>query len=105
MKVPDGKTITLTFVSPQVKDSRLRWAVNLTFPAGAGAGAMLPVAAEDGEGTPVADGVFEIAGRQVKIKDGSGALAYEDFVRGKHETALWLKRPGMEPVPGALTFA
>ncbi len=105
MKTPDGKTITFTFVSAQLKDPEKRWAVNVTFPPGAGPDALLAVAAEDGLGRPVAEGVFEFAGRLVKITGGTGSLAYADFVRGKHETGLWLRRPGLDPVPGALTFA
>ena len=105
MKVPGGKTITLTFVSHQVRDLRRRWAVNVTFPGGASEGARLPVHAEDGEGTPVAEGVFEFAGRAVRIRGGEGEIAYADFVAGKNEPAIWMKRPGMEPVPGSLTFA
>lgn len=105
MKVPEGKTITFTFASHQVKDVKLRWAVNVTFPGGAEGDAMLRVHAEDGEGTPVAKGFFEFAGRSVAIEDGEGAIRYADFVAGKHETAIWMKRPGMEPIPGALTFA
>ena len=105
MKVPDGKTITITFVSHQVKDHKMRWAANVTFPAGAGPDAALPVHVEDGEGAPVESGALELAGRCVKIAGGEGELAYADFVAGKHETAIWLRRPGIEPVPGSLTFA
>lgn len=105
MKVPDGKTITFTFVSHQVKDLKQRWAVNLTFPGGAGSDAMLRLHAEDGEGTPISKGFFEFAGMSVRIVDGEGEVKYADFVAGKHETAIWMKRPGMDPVPGALTFA
>ncbi len=105
MKVPDGKTITITFVSQQVKDHALRWAVNVTFPGGAGPEAMLPVHAEDGTGAPVAEGVFEFAGQSVRVAGGEGAVRYADFVAGKHEKAIWLKRPGMDPIPGSLTFA
>ena len=105
MKVPEGKTITLTLVSHQVKDKKMRWAVNLTFPGGAGEGAVLPISVEDGEGKPVKSAVFEFAGKAIPIKDGVGELAYADFIKGKHEKAIWLKRRGMDPVPGALTFA
>jgi len=105
MKVPEGKTITLTLVSHQIKDKKMRWAVNLTFPGGAGADAVLPISVEDGEGEPVKSAVFEFAGKAIPIKDGAGVLAYADFIKGKHEKAIWLKRRGMDPVPGALTFA
>jgi hypothetical protein len=105
MKTPEDKSVTMTFVSHQVRDRKLRWAMNLTFPSGISGGDMLPVEVEDGEGTPVKSAVLEFAGKTIKIKDGRGELAYADFVKGKHEKAIWLKRSGMEPMPGALTFA
>ena len=105
MKTPDGKTVTMTFVSHQVRDRKMRWAMNITFPAGAGEGDMLPIQMEDGEGAPVKSGTLEFAGKAIRVKDGRAELAYADFIKGKHEKALWLKRRGMAPVPGALTFA
>ena len=38
------------------------------------------------------------------VLDGVGALACGDFVKGKHEPAIWVYRKGVSPVPGALTF-
>lgn len=105
MRVPDGKTLTITFVSHQVKDAKLRWAAEVTFPAGAGPDAALRVHAEDGAGEPIAKGVFEFAGQAVAIAGGEGAVRYADFVAGKHEKAIWMRRPGAGPVPGSLTFA
>lgn len=105
MRVPPGKTIVFTIVSHPVKEAELRWAANVTFAAGSGPDAVLPVAVEDGLGHPVESGVFEFAGQALKVRDGRASLAYADFVRGKHEPAIWLKRPGREPVPGSLTFA
>ena len=35
----------------------------------------------------------------------AGALAYADFIKGKHDRAIWLHRRGMLPIPGGLTFA
>ena len=105
MRTPPDKTITLTFASHQVKDTRMRWAVNLTFAPGIGEGDSLEISAEDGEGEPVESAVFEFAGRRVPIAGGRGSIPYADFVRGKHEKGIWLSRPGRESVPGALTFA
>lgn len=105
MKAPEGKTIILTFVSHQLKDLKMRWAANVVFPGSAEEGDDLPVKVEDGTGEKVVDGVFEFAGQAIKITNGEGLLAYADFIKGKHETAIWLKRPGMDPVPGSLTFA
>ena len=105
MNTPPEKTITMTFVSHQVRDKKLRWAMNLTFPAGIGEDGFLDIQVEDGEGVPVKSATLEFAGKSIKIKDGCAKLAYSEFIKGKHEKALWLKRRGMEPIPGALTFA
>jgi len=105
MKVPVGKTITLTFVSHPVKDVKARWWAYLTFPAEAADGDVLSVKVVDGEMVPVAEGVFECFGSKVAISDGHGALACGDFIKGKHEKGLWLHRKDAEPVPGGLTFA
>ena len=105
MKVPEGKTIMLTFGSHPNKDPLLRWTAWLTFPGGAGADALLPLEVVDGNGDKVASGFFEIAGRKVKIVSGRGALPYAEFIAGRHETGLWLHVAGRESVPGGLTFA
>ena len=34
----------------------------------------------------------------------AGVLTFGDFVKGIHETGVWMMRPGHPPVPGALTF-
>jgi hypothetical protein len=41
---------------------------------------------------------------KIRISDGSARISYRDFIKGKNETALWLHRKGMLPVPGGLTF-
>lgn len=105
MKVPAGKTVTLTFVSHPVKDVKARWWAYLSFPAEAAEGDELPVKVVDGEMAPVAEGVFECFGAKIAISEGFGALAYADFIKGKHEKGIWLHRKGGEPVPGGLTFA
>ena len=58
----------------------------------------------NGENEPVT-GTFEFAGLKIPVKQGKGSLAYADFVKGKHEPAVWLHRKGIEPIPGILTFA
>ena len=65
----------------------------------------LPVKVVDGEMAPVAEGVFECFGAKIAISEGFGALAYVDFIKGKHEKGIWLYRKDAEPVPGGLTFA
>lgn len=105
MRTPADKTIVFTFGSHPMKDSSQRWLARLTFPAGADETTDLPITIVDGEENPVADGLFEFAGRGLPVKDGRTSIAYADFISGKHETALWLHRRGMPPVPGGLTFA
>jgi len=105
MRTPADKTITFTFGSHPMKDPKQRWSARVTFPAGADEATALPIALVDGDENPVADGMFEFAGQNVVIKDGQGSISYADFIRGKHETSLWLHRRGMPPVPGGLTFA
>ncbi|MCR5413238.1 MAG: hypothetical protein K6F50_00735 [Kiritimatiellae bacterium] len=106
MKVPEGKTIILTIVSHQMKDERLRWAVNITFKGGLeGSDAILPITVEDGLGQPIPAAVFEFAGKDLRVRDGKSSMTYGDFIKGKHKPGIWLKRRGEEPVPGSLTFA
>ena len=104
MKTPDDKAISFLFVSHPTKDPGWRWSVRLDFPPGAAADATLRLSAADGLGRPVAHGFFEFAGRMLEITDGAGAMAYSDFIAGRHETSLWLHRKGIPPVPGGLTF-
>ena len=104
MKTPPDKTITMTFGSHPNKNPLMRWKAHLTFPAGADAKTVLPFAIEDGEGTPVKSGVFELAGQKLKIRDGKSSMTYGAFVAGRHSTGLWLRLRGRDPIPGGLTF-
>ncbi len=104
MQVPEEKTITFTFASHPNKEPTRRWTARLTFPAGAGANAILPLAVEDGNGAPIASAVFELAGQKVPIRDGLGRMTYAAFIAGRHDPALWLHLPDGEPIPGGLTF-
>lgn len=103
MKTPD-RQIVFAFASHPTKDPKLRWQTFLTFPPGAGPETILPMTFADGEGTPVAEGSFEFAGRRIPVADGRGSMTYAEFVAGKHAVPIWLHRPGMEPIPGGLTF-
>ncbi|MBO7308635.1 MAG: hypothetical protein J6V38_03285 [Kiritimatiellae bacterium] len=105
MKIPEGKTITLTFLSTNRKEKEKRWAVNVVLSGGASSGDVFKVKAEDAGGNKIPEAVFEFAGTLIDIKDGIGGISYDDFIKGKHEKGVWLKRPGVEPVPGLLTFA
>jgi len=104
MKTPDDKTVTFVYVSHPTKTVSWRWVARLTFPAGSDERRMLPLEIKDGEGEPV-NGTFEFAGRFIKIVAGKGELAASEFIAGKHATAVWLHRDGIEPIPGILTFA
>ena len=104
MKTPADKKITLTLYSHPTKDLKMRWKAQLVFEPGSTDDTPASLTMVDGEGTPVADGVFDFAGCATKIKDGAGAIRCGDFVKGKHEPGIWLHRKGMPPIPGALTF-
>jgi len=104
MKTPADKRITLTFYSHPMKDLKLRWKALLVFEPGSDDATPAAITIADGEGAPIKSGTFEFAGVLTKIADGRGTLLCGDFVKGKHETAIWLHRKGCVPVPGALTF-
>ena len=105
MKSPESRSVVLTFASNPMKEKEKRWAVNVVLSGGASSGDVFKVKAEDAEGNKIPEAVFEFAGTLVDIKDGVGGISYDDFIKGKHEKGVWLKRPGVEPVPGLLTFA
>ncbi len=105
MNVPDGKRIVMTFVSEKSADKRLRWAVNVVFDGGSKPGSNLPIFAENADGSVIESGVFEFAGKLIPIENGTGHISYDDFIAGKHEKGVWLKRKGGVPVAGLLTFA
>ena len=104
MKTPADKTITMTLYSHPMKDIRMRWKAQVVFAAGSTDETPAAITINDGEGEPIAAGTFEFAGQRTPIAGGRGALRCGDFAKGKHETAIWLYREGMSPVPGALTF-
>lgn len=104
MKTPEDKKITLTLYSHPVKDLTMRWKATVEFAPGSTDRTPARIAIADGTGEPVVSGVFEFAGCRTAIRGGKGELLCGDFVKGKHETAIWLHRKGHEPVPGALTF-
>ena len=104
MKTPADKRITLTLYSHPTKDLKMRWKSQVVFEPGSGDETPASVTMADGEGTPIAEATFEFAGCRIAIRDGRGEMKCGDFVKGKHEPAIWLYRPGMVPVPGALTF-
>ena len=98
------KVFRVQFVSIRKPDLADSWVVHLHFPPDSGPSDDLPIEAIDGTGAPIASGDFEFMGRKCPIKDGNGAIRYADFIAGIHEPAIWMHRPGREPVPGGLTF-
>lgn len=104
MKTPADKTIAFVFGSHPVRDRKWCWTVRLTFAPGSGPDSILPLTLTDGEGTPIKKGTFEFAGKKLKVTEGRASISYADFIKGKHEVELWLRRPGLPPVPGGLTF-
>ena len=104
MKTPADKTITLTLYSHPTKDLKMRWKAQIVFAAGSTDDTPAGITMVDGEGTPIKAATFEFAGAKTPIRDGKGELLCGDFIKGKHESAIWLHRKGMWPIPGALTF-
>ena len=106
MKTPEGKTIAFTFMSQPTHDPKGCWVAKVTFPGGSDERSILPIEIVQGDGAPVPEAVFVLAGRRLAVRDGKARIAFADFVRGRHETALWLHRKDVpEPMPGGLTFA
>lgn len=104
MTTPADKRIILTFYSHPMKDLKQRWKALLEFAPGSTDDSSAIITINDGDGVPVESGVFEFAGQSTVITAGRGELRCGDFVKGKHETSIWLHRKGLPPVPGALTF-
>ena len=104
MKTPADKKITFTLYSHPMKELTMRWKAQLVFAPGSTDASFAELSIADGEGTPIAAGTFEFAGRRTAVRDGKGRLRCGDFAKGKHESAIWLYREGVAPVPGALTF-
>ena len=80
MKIPEGKTITLTFLSTNRTKAEKRWAVNVILAGGATSGDTFKIKAEDAEGNRIPEAIFEFAGTLVDIKDGVGGISYDDFL-------------------------
>ena len=92
-------------MSPPANDRRECWQAVVEFPAGSSADSVLPIRVLDGDGAPVKEGTMVFAGCRLKVVDGATSIVYADFVRGKHDPALWLRRKGLPDKPAYLTFA
>ena len=104
MNTPPDKRIVFTFYSHPMQDVKLRWKATLAFEPGSSDETPATLAIADGEGVPIAEGRFELAGQRLEVNGGAAAIRCGDFVKGKHEQAIWLHRKGRVSVPGALTF-
>ena len=104
VKTPPDRTIVFTLYSHPAKDPALRWKATLAFLPGSTDESFAELAVVDSEGRPVPKGVLDFAGAHIAVKNGEGKLRCADFVKGKHEGGVWFRRPGVVPVPGALTF-
>ena len=104
MKSPENKALSFLFLSVPGTHSPDIWSVRVAVPAGSTAETQLSVSATGEDSEPIAKGCFEFMGARVKIAKGKGSLTFGDFVKGIHETGVWMMRPGHPPVPVALTF-
>lgn len=104
MRTPADKRIVFTYYSHPMKDLRLRWKAQLAFEPGSTDESEAVLTIADGVGEPIAEGVFELAGKRIAVQNGEGRLRCGDFAKGKHEQAIWLYRAELLPIPGALTF-
>lgn len=104
MKTPIDKKIVFTIYSHPTRNPSLRWKATLTFEPGSTDGSFASLSVVDCDGSPISEGIFDFAGRHLKVENGRGRLRCADFVKGKHDGAIWFRRPGGVPVPGALTF-
>ncbi len=104
MRTPADKEIIFTLYSHPTKRLDMRWKAKLVFAPGSTDESEATLSVVDGLGASIARGRLDFAGAAIDIRDGRGVLKCGDFVRGKHEGAIWLHRNGMLPIPGALTF-
>lgn len=104
MKTPADKRIVLTFYSLPTARPAQRWKAQIVFEPGSCDGSPAAITVTDGAGEPVQAGIFELAGRSLPVSRGRASIPCADFAAGRHESGIWLRRKGMSPVPGALTF-
>ena len=104
MRSPANKTLSFLFRAIPVKEVSDFWEVRVTVHPGSTAETPLTLSATGGSAQPIRKGTFEFMGKKVKIVNGKGQITLADFVKGIHETAVWMMRPGHLPVPGGLTF-
>ncbi|MBO7721524.1 MAG: hypothetical protein J6T01_03865 [Kiritimatiellae bacterium] len=104
MKTPADKRIILTFHSIPSRNAATRWKARVVFEPSSTDDTVAAVTVVDGAGAPVKEGVLELAGLSLAVKDGCAAVRCGDFVKGKHSIKLRLVREGLPAWPGVLTF-
>ena len=104
MRSPENKTLSFLFMSVPGTKKEDSWSVRVTIPPGATADTPLEVAAVGGDKAPIRKASFELMGERIRITGGAGRITLGNYVKGIHETGVWMLRPGHPPVPGALTF-
>ena len=105
MKTPAGKPLSFVYISRPEHKRRLCWTARLDFKGGDGEDSVLDIEILDGEGDAVESASFTLAGKFLPVENGRARISYRDFIAGKHERLVMLKRAGMPPVQGWLTFA
>lgn len=103
MKSPNAD-MTILFKSIPLDNHALEWQVHLVFPANTAAGGDLLFYVTDKDDAPIPSGTFNLSGGDWKFTGGRGRIPYSAFIAGIHEKEVWLRRPGIESVPGGLTF-
>ena len=104
MKTPDDKRIILTYHSLPSKNAALRWKARLVFEPGSTDEDVAEMEVFDGAGGSVEYGILEFAGQRLEVKGGRTSITCGDFVKGKHEPAIWLHRKEHPSSPGVVTF-
>ena len=104
MKCPDRDFI-IEFRSIQGKDPAKRWIVRLVFPAGADTNGFLPFYVTNWDDAPIPSGTFHLMGGRWRVTGGRGKIPCAGFIAGIHDSAVWFRFSGGDPVPGGLTFA
>lgn len=105
MYTPKDKKVIFTFVSPIAEDKKSCWMASVIFTPGADENAIFDIIVKDGEDNLIPKAIFEFAGCALEVESGAARISYRDFIKGKHEKAIWLHRPGYNATPGLLTFA
>lgn len=73
-------------------DDDKAWFVELTVPARAAVGTLLPIQVGDRVRRPIAAGTIEIAGKTLTFAEGRAEMKYEDFLSGVRDSRIAVRR-------------